>query len=160
MSGWTRDPWLLDGVPPSMPRLLRCSRGTGASGALTMPRPRSVRRDALLRLRLVTSRGPPYPSRSPRAHPSGWTRTQLLSRRDSHAPRCLLVSYTASLAARHDFEPFARRYGCPLLPITGYSPAFSLAELLSNALEVYVPPVAFAGEALGQRSGRRGAWDR
>ena len=26
-----------------------------------------------------------YPSRSPRAHPSGWTRTQLLSRRDSHA---------------------------------------------------------------------------
>ena len=24
------------------------------------------------RLRLVTSRGPPYPSRSPRAHPSGW----------------------------------------------------------------------------------------
>ena len=29
-----------------------------------------------LRLRLVTSRGPPYPSRSPRAHPSGWTRTQ------------------------------------------------------------------------------------
>ena len=31
----------------------------------------------MLRLRLVTSRGPPYPSRSPRAHPSGWTRTQL-----------------------------------------------------------------------------------
>ena len=25
------------------------------------------------RLRLVTSQGPPYPSRSPRAHPSGWT---------------------------------------------------------------------------------------
>ena len=40
----------------------------------------------LLRLRLVTSQGPPYPSRSPRAHPSGWTRTQGLSRRDSHAP--------------------------------------------------------------------------
>ena len=39
-----------------------------------------------LRLRLVTSRGPPYPSRSPRARPSGWTRTQGLSRRDSHAP--------------------------------------------------------------------------
>ena len=39
-----------------------------------------------LRLRLVTSRGPPYPSRSPRAHPSGWTRTQGLSHRDSHAP--------------------------------------------------------------------------
>ena len=38
------------------------------------------------RLRLVTSRGPPYPSRSPRAHPSGWTRTQGLSHRDSHAP--------------------------------------------------------------------------
>jgi hypothetical protein len=35
---------------------------------------------------LVTSRGPPYPSRSPRAHPSGWTRTQGLSHRDSHAP--------------------------------------------------------------------------
>ena len=31
-----------------------------------------------IRLRLVTSRGPPYPSRSPRAHPSGWTRTQYL----------------------------------------------------------------------------------
>ena len=29
-----------------------------------------------LRLRLVTSRGVPYPSRSPRAHPSGWTRTK------------------------------------------------------------------------------------
>jgi hypothetical protein len=38
------------------------------------------------RLRLVTSQGPPYPSRSPKAHPSGWTRTQGLSRRDSHAP--------------------------------------------------------------------------
>ena len=24
-------------------------------------------------LRLVTSQGSPYPSRSPRAHPSGWT---------------------------------------------------------------------------------------
>jgi hypothetical protein len=30
-------------------------------------------------LRLVTSRGSPYPSRSPRAHPSGWTRTQDVS---------------------------------------------------------------------------------
>ena len=39
-----------------------------------------------LRLRLVTSQGSPYPSRSPRAHPSGWTRTQGLSHRDSHAP--------------------------------------------------------------------------
>ena len=29
----------------------------------------------ILRLRLVTSQGSPYPSRSPRAHPSGWTRT-------------------------------------------------------------------------------------
>ena len=29
-----------------------------------------------LRLRLVTSQGSPYPSRSPRAHPSGRTRTQ------------------------------------------------------------------------------------
>jgi hypothetical protein len=28
-----------------------------------------------LRLRLVTSQGSPYLSRSPRAHPSGWTRT-------------------------------------------------------------------------------------
>ena len=36
-----------------------------------------------VRLRLVTSQGPPYPPRSPRAHPSGWTRTQGLSRRDS-----------------------------------------------------------------------------
>jgi hypothetical protein len=33
-----------------------------------------------IRLRLVTSQGPPYASRSPRAHPSGWTRTQGLSR--------------------------------------------------------------------------------
>ena len=41
---------------------------------------------ATYRLRLVTSQGSPYPSRSPRAHPSGWTRTQGLSRRDSHAP--------------------------------------------------------------------------
>ena len=37
----------------------------------------------MLRLRLVTSQGSPYPSRSPRAHPSGWTRTQGLSHRDS-----------------------------------------------------------------------------
>ena len=36
-----------------------------------------------LRLRLVPSQGSPYPSRSPRAHPSGWTRTQGLSRMDS-----------------------------------------------------------------------------
>ena len=35
----------------------------------------------MLRLRLVTSQGSPYPSRSPRAHPSGWTssRTQGLA---------------------------------------------------------------------------------
>ena len=39
-----------------------------------------------LRLRLVTSQGSPYPSRSPRARPSGWTRTQGLSHADSHAP--------------------------------------------------------------------------
>ena len=30
-----------------------------------------------LRLRLVTSQGSPYPSRSPRAHPSGWSRMRL-----------------------------------------------------------------------------------
>ena len=30
--------------------------------------------DLRLRLRLVTSQGSPYPSRSPRAYPSGWTR--------------------------------------------------------------------------------------
>ena len=30
-----------------------------------------------VRLRLVTSRGSPYPSRSPRAHPSDLTRTRL-----------------------------------------------------------------------------------
>ena len=45
-----------------------------------------VRHERGNRLRLVTSQGPPYPSRSPRAHPSGWTRTQGLSRMDSHAP--------------------------------------------------------------------------
>ena len=41
-----------------------------------------------LKLRLITSRGPPYPSRSPRAHPSGWTRTQGLV-----AGTLALVSY-------------------------------------------------------------------
>ena len=46
----------------------------------------AVARRGMLRLRLVTSQGSPYPSRSPRAHPSGWTRTQGLSHRDSHAP--------------------------------------------------------------------------
>ena len=46
-----------------------------------------------LRLRLVTSQGPPYPSRSPRAHPSGWTRTQGLS-------LLLLVSYKPLAASR------------------------------------------------------------
>ena len=53
------------------------------------------RRDGfLLRLRLVTSQGSPYPSRSPRAHPSGWTRTQGLSRMGlARPPLCLLVSY-------------------------------------------------------------------
>jgi len=63
--------------------------------ASTASRPRLLRlRLRLLRLRLVTSRGPSYPSRSPRAHPSGWTRTQGLS--------YLLVSYMtlASAAAR------------------------------------------------------------
>ena len=38
---------------------------------------------ACLTARLVTSQGPPYPSRSPRAHPSGWTRTQGLSRTEA-----------------------------------------------------------------------------
>ena len=42
----------------------------GGRGPLLHPR---------LRLRLVTSQGPPYPSRSPRAHPSGRTRTRLAS---------------------------------------------------------------------------------
>ena len=31
-----------------------------------------------VRLRLVTSQGSPYPSRSPRAHPSGWTSNRFL----------------------------------------------------------------------------------
>ena len=34
---------------------------------------------AWLRLRLVTSQGSPYPSRSPRAHPSGWTMDMLVA---------------------------------------------------------------------------------
>ena len=52
----------------------------------------------------------------------------------------LLVSYAASLAARPEcgFEPFARRYGYPHSPITGYSPAFSLAQLPSSAFGSYV----------------------
>ena len=58
-------------------------RVLGLVGGATGPEHIAVLR---LRLRLVTSRGPPYPSRSPRAHPSGWTRTQGLSHRDSHAP--------------------------------------------------------------------------
>jgi len=41
------------------------------------PPPGSTDPESRLRLRLVASRGPPYPSRSPRAHPSGWTRTDL-----------------------------------------------------------------------------------
>ena len=53
--------------------------------------------------------GFPYPSRSPRAHPSGWTRTQGLSHRDSHAPplfwddppSALLVSYPLAAVAAH-----------------------------------------------------------
>jgi hypothetical protein len=32
-----------------------------------------------VRLRLVTSQGSPYPSRSPRAHPSGWFASVLLA---------------------------------------------------------------------------------
>ena len=57
--------------------LLTPRRARAASYPIRRPR---------LRLRLVTSQGSPYPSRSPRAHPSGWTRTQGLSHRDSHAP--------------------------------------------------------------------------
>ena len=55
-------------------------------------------------------------------------------------PAGLLVSYAASLAARPEcgFEPFARRYGYPHSPITGYSPAFSLAQLPSIAFGSYV----------------------
>ena len=65
----------------------RC-RDTANLGVGVRPRPEvetprvgdSQRYRLRLRLRLVTSQGPPYPSRSPRAHPSGWTRTQGLSR--------------------------------------------------------------------------------
>ena len=44
---------------------------------------------------LVTSRGPPYPSRSPRAHPPGWTRTQLLA-------SILLTASSAARRAAHE----------------------------------------------------------
>ena len=68
----------------------------------------------MLRLGLASSRGPPYPFRSPRAKPSGWTRTQLLSRRDSHSPPfCLLVSYRA-LAKFPVFIFFRRNDGGPV----------------------------------------------
>ena len=40
--------------------------------------PRAAAPGGAHRLRLVTSQGSPYPSRSPRAHPSGWTRTTLV----------------------------------------------------------------------------------
>ena len=56
-------------------------------------------RGARLRLRLVTSQGPPYPSRSPPAHPSGWTRTQGLS---LLASMSLALAFAAArLAAAH-----------------------------------------------------------
>ena len=45
-----------------------------------LPAPRDSSRTAYqLRLRPVTLRGPPYPSCSPRAHPSGWTRKASVS---------------------------------------------------------------------------------
>ena len=69
----------------------------------------------------------------------------------------LLVSYAASLAARPEcgFEPFARRYGYPHSPITGYSPAFSLAQLPSIAFGSYVL-LWHLPEALHRLFGRRG----
>ena len=42
--------------------------------------------------------GPPYPSRSPRAHPSGWTRMQGLSRRDSVITSILLDASITAIA--------------------------------------------------------------
>ena len=88
--------FLIDGVPVVLycvhTLLLRCCHQAASGRVLST---------ALLRLRLVTSRGPPYPP-PPRAHPSDWTWTKLQSR--DRTPPLLLVSYTASLAARHDFE--------------------------------------------------------
>ena len=54
---------------------MTCRRGRRGKLCLLNVRVDGVPGDRYF-LRLVTSQGPPYPSRSPRAHPSGWTRTQ------------------------------------------------------------------------------------
>ena len=76
-----------------------------------------------MRLRLVTSQGSPYPSRSPRAHPSGRTRTQGLSHMDSPAPRrfASILHAASCLAPRsklHYQGPSRARELLPLLEST------------------------------------------
>ena len=63
-----------------------------------------------LRLRLVTPRRPPYPSRSPRAHPSGWTRTQGLSR--THSSVSIDTLAKTQLARRRCLEPVMAVAAC------------------------------------------------
>ena len=62
--------------------------------------PEPSQAQALLRLRLVTSQGSPYPSRSPRAHPSGWARTLLSSVLLALAPQIGRVKDTQALYSR------------------------------------------------------------
>ena len=99
---------------------------------------------------LVTSRGPPYPSRSPRAHPSGWTRTQGLSLR-------LLVSYKP-LAALADSPTKCgpRLHHCARgqkrLPTSiPRSPAFHTCSPAARRDEL---PVCLVPALLPRRSGR------
>ena len=70
------------------------------------------------------SQGSPYPSRSPRAHPSGWTRTQGLSRMDSHAPPSFGT-------------PPIRMWNWPL------APSYDEAEI--NLFASVLPAASFAG---------------
>ena len=70
-----------------------------------------------LRLRLVTSQGSPYPSRAPRAHPSGRTRTQGLIR--------WLVSYMPLVI-------FCAWHFCPVRP------SWSSVGLLHRPLGYYI----------------------
>ena len=58
-----------------------------------------------LRLRLITSQGSPYPSRSPRAHPSGWTRIGFLVSLRTLASFCPRLAFAAVVPACAWQEP-------------------------------------------------------
>ena len=70
--------------------MLMC-RWHGARTSARSPWGETVRRRCLSVWLASYVADPPYPSRSPRAHPSGWTRTQYLDESQTRTPRASVL---------------------------------------------------------------------